>query len=414
MLPSNDPLDRAARGRVHLARDSTGQEGQASGAHGEIHRFRHRHRILRAGNRRVHQHGVGAQFHRQRGIRRGSHARIDNDGDAGKLPDDANVVHVLDPEPRPDGRTERHHGRRAGGFELPAHDGIVARVGQHDETFAHENAGRLEERFVVGIERFLVADHFELHPVRQASFAPEPRGPYGILGRVTAGSVRQDEDPGRIDVIEQRLLRAVRDVDPSHGDGDDIGARGLVRVRHDGIRRVLAGADDETGGERSAGDCKGIHGSCPHARVDGPRNLPRRMLRTRRLNPEGRQGFPPVLRVLRRGNFHSLDELLVYPPPTKLTTSICSPSLTSVLSNAARFRTARLCSTATDRTSTRLNSSHITISYAVFCLKKKKTYRLSPSRYKIKEHIFPPYANLSPTSVSNYSSPTNISSNISP
>src|SRR5437773_2959206 len=32
------------------------------------------------------------------------------------------------------------------------------------------------------------------------------------------------------------------------------------------------------------------------------------------------------------------------------------------------------CSAITDRKSTRLNSSHITISYAVFCLKKKKTY----------------------------------------
>src|SRR5437667_7058002 len=30
---------------------------------------------------------------------------------------------------------------------------------------------------------------------------------------------------------------------------------------------------------------------------------------------------------------------------------------------------------AADRKSTRLNSSHITISYAVFCLKKKKTKR---------------------------------------
>src|SRR2546426_7702136 len=29
-----------------------------------------------------------------------------------------------------------------------------------------------------------------------------------------------------------------------------------------------------------------------------------------------------------------------------------------------------------DRKSTRLNSSHLVISYAVFCLKKKKTYRL--------------------------------------
>src|SRR5438270_2484895 len=32
----------------------------------------------------------------------------------------------------------------------------------------------------------------------------------------------------------------------------------------------------------------------------------------------------------------------------------------------------------TDRKSTRLNSSHSQISYAVFCLKKKKTYRTTP------------------------------------
>src|SRR5256885_11724232 len=37
---------------------------------------------------------------------------------------------------------------------------------------------------------------------------------------------------------------------------------------------------------------------------------------------------------------------------------------------AARESTAR-----TDRKSTRLNSSHLVISYAVFCLKKKKTAR---------------------------------------
>src|SRR5436305_11273673 len=32
-----------------------------------------------------------------------------------------------------------------------------------------------------------------------------------------------------------------------------------------------------------------------------------------------------------------------------------------------------------DRKSTRLNSSHVRISYAVFCLKKKKTFKLSNS-----------------------------------
>src|SRR2546421_6787335 len=40
-----------------------------------------------------------------------------------------------------------------------------------------------------------------------------------------------------------------------------------------------------------------------------------------------------------------------------------------------RPRSGRGASTARDRKSTRLNSSHDQISYAVFCLKKKKNHR---------------------------------------
>src|SRR2546430_3079148 len=40
------------------------------------------------------------------------------------------------------------------------------------------------------------------------------------------------------------------------------------------------------------------------------------------------------------------------------------------------------CSTAGDRKSTRLNSSHSQISYAVFCLKKKKKIELHHLRLK--------------------------------
>src|SRR5437868_8866259 len=39
----------------------------------------------------------------------------------------------------------------------------------------------------------------------------------------------------------------------------------------------------------------------------------------------------------------------------------------------ARFPAARAIGKRADRKSTRLNSSHVSISYAVFCLKKKKT-----------------------------------------
>src|SRR3989454_9149990 len=48
------------------------------------------------------------------------------------------------------------------------------------------------------------------------------------------------------------------------------------------------------------------------------------------------------------------------------------PSLTSSL-RRRRTRQARVL----DRKSTRLNSSHLVISYAVFCLKKKKTQHQS-------------------------------------
>src|SRR5438477_7877288 len=43
-----------------------------------------------------------------------------------------------------------------------------------------------------------------------------------------------------------------------------------------------------------------------------------------------------------------------------------------------------------DRKSTRLNSSHMSISYAVFCLKKKKknTKNKKPTRYNMQDHLF--------------------------
>src|SRR2546427_4596269 len=46
----------------------------------------------------------------------------------------------------------------------------------------------------------------------------------------------------------------------------------------------------------------------------------------------------------------------------------------------------------TDRKSTRLNSSHSQISYAVFCLKKKKNQRWTdkePGRYEVPTRVFP-------------------------
>src|SRR5438477_6701901 len=47
----------------------------------------------------------------------------------------------------------------------------------------------------------------------------------------------------------------------------------------------------------------------------------------------------------------------------------------------------------TDRKSTRLNSSHMSISYAVFCLKKKKNKRLTPEQQKARDRVTQQYRN---------------------
>src|SRR5207302_3340863 len=58
------------------------------------------------------------------------------------------------------------------------------------------------------------------------------------------------------------------------------------------------------------------------------------------------------------------------------TNRVLPPSFSEMIrtSSCAIFKTAsqRRISSALDRKSTRLNSSHVKISYAVFCLKKKK------------------------------------------
>src|SRR5437870_10788004 len=56
----------------------------------------------------------------------------------------------------------------------------------------------------------------------------------------------------------------------------------------------------------------------------------------------------------------------------KLRTFRCKRFLDRLVANARRIEFGDIKMVAKDRKSTRLNSSHVAISYAVFCLKKKK------------------------------------------
>src|SRR5690349_23675001 len=65
----------------------------------------------------------------------------------------------------------------------------------------------------------------------------------------------------------------------------------------------------------------------------------------------------------------------VKPPPAEIGEIIspgCADFVTTTPLKGARMTVLSSCTSATDRKSTRLNSSHVEISYAVFCLKKKK------------------------------------------
>src|SRR5688572_31879946 len=76
----------------------------------------------------------------------------------------------------------------------------------------------------------------------------------------------------------------------------------------------------------------------------------------------------------------SLHDALPILPSSRWRTSGSRPR-NSPLSNAtAQLRHSTRASSAEDRKSTRLNSSHSQISYAVFCLKKKKKETLQSNR----------------------------------
>src|SRR2546430_11394955 len=71
----------------------------------------------------------------------------------------------------------------------------------------------------------------------------------------------------------------------------------------------------------------------------------------------------PYTTLFRSTTLHVLDEPVSVTPPSS---GPISPG-----------------SSSTDRKSTRLNSSHSQISYAVFCLKKKKTHLVGPHRSSV-------------------------------
>src|SRR5260370_886926 len=104
------PLGGGGRGGVELFRDPARLEREPSRLDGEPHRRGHRHRVLGAGDGRVHEHAVTAELHRDGGVGGSAHAGVDDDGDGDGLKDDLDVV------PGPDAQARADRGRLTRGI----------------------------------------------------------------------------------------------------------------------------------------------------------------------------------------------------------------------------------------------------------------------------------------------------------
>ena len=130
------------------------------------HRGRHRGGILGARDGAGQQHGVAAGLHRERRVRGGADAGVEDHRHARGLDDQPQVVGVGDAHAAADRRAERHHRRAAGVLEPAREDRVVARVGQDGEAVGDELLGGVEQLRRVGQQRLVVADHLELDPAR--------------------------------------------------------------------------------------------------------------------------------------------------------------------------------------------------------------------------------------------------------
>ena len=129
-------------------------------------------------------------------------ASIHDDRHGGLFADDAELIAGGEAFVRTDGCAERHDGGGAGFLKALCKHGIGVDVGQHGETFLHEDFGGFQRLNRIGQQVGGIGMDFELHPLRQACGGGEAGEAHGLLRVHRAAGVGQDEISFRIDEIE--------------------------------------------------------------------------------------------------------------------------------------------------------------------------------------------------------------------
>jgi hypothetical protein len=200
---------------------------------------------------------VRAELHRERDVRRGADARVDDHGDLDELEEDPDRVRVQDALPRSDGRARGHHALRAELREPDAEARVVRRVDEDVEALMDELLRRLERADGIGQERLRIAEDLELHELRREKLARELGGADRGLRVEAAGRVREDRVAGSVEVVEERRAGIRVEVHAADGDGDAARSAREERLFHELEGGVLARPDEQPRFEREVAEDEG-------------------------------------------------------------------------------------------------------------------------------------------------------------
>src|SRR6266852_3296800 len=201
---ADDAGERAGGGSVEALGHAAREVGFAAGDYGVAHGFRHEDGVLGFGDGRIHEDAIGTEFHGDGGVGSGADAGIHDHGNFGDaFAEDAEVGGILHAEAGSDGRGKRHDGGGAGVDEFAGGDQIIIGVGEYDEALLDEDASGLDELLSVREKSLLVADDFELDPIREADFAGQARSANGFIGGVAGGGVGKNKNLFAVDVIQK-------------------------------------------------------------------------------------------------------------------------------------------------------------------------------------------------------------------
>ena len=139
-------------------------------------------------------------------------------------------------------------------------DQVVGRVGEHREAVTRELVRCVDGRERVGLQRVVVADHFELDPRGAENLARHLRQRDRLLCAVAAGGVGQDPAAERADALPKAVAAAVLGLQAAQAHRQHLRAACAHRVGQALQRWVLGGAEHQAATQVGAGDAPGFVG----------------------------------------------------------------------------------------------------------------------------------------------------------